>query len=789
MIPILYDYSESEWTNNGIGRLSDCISCAVTEERNGIYECEFVYPVTGIHYEDIIEGRVIGVIHDDTKEIEPFDIYKRSAEINGQVTFNAHHISYRLNYTILKPFTAPTCAAAMAALVQNSINNNPFTFATDKTTTGNYRINYPRSIREILCGSEGSILDVYGTGEYEFKKYSVYLWTHRGSDSGVEIRYGKNMLDITKEVDISGSYNAVAPFWYSEDGELVTLPEEIIISPAVINTNTETWTNESLVTITNENAQDIDFDYAVINAIPMDLSGDFTDVPTVEQLREKATAKLNGSGAWLPDENIKVDFVALWQTEEYKNVAPLQRVSLCDTVSVIFPQLSVNAVKAKVVKTDYNVLLERYDSMEIGDARSSYSEVVTESIEAKMNRTMASKGFLTASLEQATKLIQGGLGGYVIMNANANGQPQEILVMDTDDINTAVNVIRINKNGIGFSRNGYDGEYKTAWTIDGHFVADFIDTGTLTADLIKAGTIRAIAGNSYWDLNTGILYTTNGRSGDDYIAISLNRGILSSRLGNKYMRIDSAQITFYQGSVYHGQIAASEATFGTGPEYKGLRITPFDSDFIALYSDSITPALIINCGTNPTGDEETVVLKESAIFYGATIKGNLLPHESWTCRLGNSDHLFDYVYTNRLYFSNGVNMYYSATNDYIYASKTIHQASDENLKNIEPYDNKYDDLIDVLEPITYTWKDSPNKNKFIGLGARKTAALLDKCGIKNSGFVGIDKDEDGKDVYSVDYNELSVMLLHKVQTQQEEIKNLKTQLEDVLKRLERLEAR
>ena len=47
MIPILYDYAERKFTTNGIGRLSDCISCTVTEERNGIYECEFKYPITG----------------------------------------------------------------------------------------------------------------------------------------------------------------------------------------------------------------------------------------------------------------------------------------------------------------------------------------------------------------------------------------------------------------------------------------------------------------------------------------------------------------------------------------------------------------------------------------------------------------------------------------------------------------------------------------------------------------------------------------------------------------------
>lgn len=116
MIPILYPQSETRFRNNGLGRLVDCISCVVTEERNGIYECEFQYPVTGQHYSDIQEGRIIFCTHDDTRTGQPFEIYKRSAEINGVVTFNASHISYRLSKVTLEPFTATSCAHALSEI-------------------------------------------------------------------------------------------------------------------------------------------------------------------------------------------------------------------------------------------------------------------------------------------------------------------------------------------------------------------------------------------------------------------------------------------------------------------------------------------------------------------------------------------------------------------------------------------------------------------------------------------------------------------------------------------------
>ena len=112
MIPILYDKSETAFTSGGLGFLSDCVSCTVTEELNGIFECEFEYPITGPLYSYLTEGNIIFATHDDTKAPQPFDIYSHSAPINGVVTYYAHHISYRLSNIIIGPNTYHTCAAA-----------------------------------------------------------------------------------------------------------------------------------------------------------------------------------------------------------------------------------------------------------------------------------------------------------------------------------------------------------------------------------------------------------------------------------------------------------------------------------------------------------------------------------------------------------------------------------------------------------------------------------------------------------------------------------------------------
>ena len=156
MIPILYSTSETSFTSNGLGRLTDCISCLVTEERNGIFECEFKYPITGKFYNEMVtNGGIISVTHDDAKDRQPFDIYKYSAPIDGIVTFNARHISYRLSGITVKPFTAASCALALQGIGTNSLSTNPFSFWTDKAVTSTFTLSVPTSAKAILAGNRG----------------------------------------------------------------------------------------------------------------------------------------------------------------------------------------------------------------------------------------------------------------------------------------------------------------------------------------------------------------------------------------------------------------------------------------------------------------------------------------------------------------------------------------------------------------------------------------------------------------------------------------------------------
>ena len=354
MIPVLFNEDEKSFTSEGIGRLVDCVSCTVEEERNGTYECEFEYPVTGPMFKEIQERRIIFVNHDESRQGQPFDIYARSEPINGVVTFNAHHISYRLSNEVTLPFSASGSAAAMSAIGGHTAAPTDFSFIDQNGAAGNFSLKYPKAIRAVLGGEEDSFLDVFN-GEYEFDKFRVILHKNRGEDTNVEIRYGKNLVNFTHTIDDSESYDAIVPYYYQEATEegssdvLVTLPEKIITRPSG----------------------------QYLKAMPLDLSDQFPDgAPTSAQLRAVATQLFEAEKPWIPSENYEIDFAALWQTAEYKEFAPLQRVKLCDTVLVSYPAYDIEAVREKVVKTVYNVLLDRFDEIVLNQLPATFSGVI-----------------------------------------------------------------------------------------------------------------------------------------------------------------------------------------------------------------------------------------------------------------------------------------------------------------------------------------------------------------------------------------------------------------------------
>ena len=347
MIPILYEIDETEFTSNGLGRLRDCISCVVTEERNGIYECDFEYPVTAEDFHDIQIGRIIGVTHDDTGDIQPFDIVSFTRPIDGVVTFHCTHISYRQSYLTVTGSNINSLAAAFT-LLGTAQPNNPFTYETDKTQSTGYLAaadGVPKTVRSMLGGVEGSILDAYG-GEYEWDKFRVILHSARGQLRNFSIRYGVNMLDYNEDYDSSGTYSSCIPYW--TDGTTTVVGDRQDSGGSTITGRGE--------------------------CVPLDVSDKFESQPTKAQVEAMGLSVMNSKNPMIPSQNIHVEFVRL-QDMGYENLENLLECKLCDTIKVVFPFYNTTG-QFKIVKTVWDVLADRYESMELGDLSVTLAEAL-----------------------------------------------------------------------------------------------------------------------------------------------------------------------------------------------------------------------------------------------------------------------------------------------------------------------------------------------------------------------------------------------------------------------------
>jgi len=554
LIPILYEANTRVFSNNGIGHLTGAISCIVTEERNGGFELQMRYPQTGAFYKELRISRIIYAVPADGKNEQGFRIYKITKPINGVVTVFAEHISYQLSSIPCSRFSAASAAAALLGLKSNAATNCPFDFWTDVTTSGTFMVETPTSIRSRLGGSKGSILDVYG-GEWEWDNYEIKLRKQRGRDNGVVLRYGKNIKDLNQEENITNTITGIYPFWKSweNEGGYIELDQKVVLAD---NAGNYPYPRISVVDCTNE----------------------FEEEPSQAQLLSWAQNYVKKTGIGVPAVSVSVSFVALWQTEEYKSIAPLERVGLCDTVTVEYQDLGVSA-KAKVIKTTYNVLLDRYDSIEIGDAKSSLVSTIMGQQQEIQEKPSA--GFMQAAVENATKWITGANGGYVVMHKNGNGQPYEILIMDTDNINTARKVWRWNQGGLGYSSSGYSGPYATAITQDGKIVADFITTGKMLANIIQGGILTLGGKNNgngilkilddagkeigLWD-KSGIKANKGTFTGDLSAAGGTFKGDLSAAGGTFRGDLSAAGGTFAgslsaAGGTFRGDLSAAGGTF------------------------------------------------------------------------------------------------------------------------------------------------------------------------------------------------------------------------------------
>lgn len=602
MIPILFETNGTDFTSNGIGRLTDAISCVITQNNEGTYELEMVYPITGIYANEITNNRCIYAKPERGKGNQPFIIRNIEKTIDGKMKITARHKCYDLSYYACLQFGKAenlpykytpslydsqehligilTEYTSLEVVVENTkwvmtlkypvngtyasyiipdnyiyaqpkigrelvmfditfvdigateitvtakatkvprvpsernmmtviealgnvsshteaIQHCPFTFSVDPIATDDTWVtekrefwsDMPKPMKQLLFGSEGSILDIFG-GEWEFDHDQCILHEERGNDNGVEYRYGKNITDITERINIDEIYTHAFSFWKgtessstnTEDGEYYTL----------LGNN---------ITILNEKYAEM-FPYQ--RTLAIDASSEFEEEPTVAKLDKYTRKYVKDNSSGTPQVTINVSIVDLAGTKEYEDIAALEQVNLYDKVTIVFPDFGIKE-KAKVTEIKFDVLKEKNDDVTIGDVTTNLSNIIaknkTDIVRTKYNL----QHWADKAIERATEAIAGWYGGNIRKNYNKNDHKQQSMyIMDSDDEDSARGVVQMNSNGISVGRGGTGGSYTPMVGIGGgntYFSDKYAIDGDTNASFLKRGTITS--GTSYWNIESG----------------------------------------------------------------------------------------------------------------------------------------------------------------------------------------------------------------------------------------------------------------------------------------------
>ena len=508
MSMVLFPSGATTFETQGLGSIVDAISCNVHEVLNGEYELEMQYPITGTQYGNLQNRRIIFSKHDPYSEPQPFRIYRITRPMNGIVSIYARHISYDLAGIPVGVFDANNAQSAMQGLKNNSLVANPFLFETTMPTVANFSCQYPQPCRNLLGGQEGSVLDVYG-GEYEWDEWTVHLQSRRGSDNGVRITYGKNLIDIEQDENIANLKTGIIPYWInSETGEVIYSSPQIIQAPGEFNFS---------------------------SVVPVDFGEQFESQPTPQELAEAGQEYITDNKIGVPTVSIDLSFAQLEQYSLYESTEALERVRIGDTVHVFFAQLGIN-VSSRVVETNYDPILNRYNSVSVGSVRANIAGTIADQqqqIDDLTQNPTLSSAFKKA-VTSLTQTILGAKGGSVrFLDSDGDGEPDTLYIADDPDPSKAQKVWRFNYEGWGASENGYNGPFEIGATLNDGIVANFITAGVLNGDLIQTGTIQSPNGRMTINLDQGRFSTwgISSLTGEEII-FNFNNGTITQMQGS-----------------------------------------------------------------------------------------------------------------------------------------------------------------------------------------------------------------------------------------------------------------
>ncbi len=756
------------------------ISCFIAEEANGLFELEAEFAKNVV----IIEGDIIKAPSPRGEQL--FRIYRIKKSLKGKMAY-ARHIFYDLskNFLINVEINNVSGYTAIQSVLDNCESSHNFIGTSDILTqnSGIYkRINPVQAI----IGDENSILNLYG-GNLIRNNLNINIKSV-GIDRGYEIRMGKNLIGIDADIDESNVKTRMYPTVVLGDNDTVySLPEKYVDSP-LINHYGEPIIYAVEIPLTDDQKQ--------LYADDQLSMGDIYDI-----MRDYCNELYEMDNIDKPVINYKVDFVELSKTEQYKDLAILEQLDLYDIVTVNVSHLDIN-VKARVIKYKYDCLKDRYEKIELGDF-SSVSSYTTDRIVSQINNRIKAN---ESAVEYATNVITGNKGGYLITRRYPDGKPYELLVMDTEDINTASNVFRLNNSGLGFSQHGYNGPFGTALTIDGHIVADYMDTGTLTSILLKSSNYVSNVSGTKINLADGTIDTKNFKvdsSGNGTFAgqitggtMNINNrfivdafGNMTASNGNFSGNITGSNIsgsTFTQTGT-HGTVSISDGILNGSSvyvnsltAYDGISV---DNNSIVLTNGDVgcntinggTPITSNNIGSQTIGyatnanyasSAGTSAVAQYAVSAGTAENVTSATNATYALALNSGGAGRGYVYVSAEYnfrpTIDGLSSCGSSQSKWtdIYSYNGTIVTSDERKKyDIKSPDDRFIKFANMIVPRMFKLVKGTRGRDHLGFSAQEIEQVMIECDISDMEFAGLIKspvydryikDDDGNDTTDYD---------------------------------------
>lgn len=473
----VYRSNEINFKRNGVQVLDKLISNpVVSEEINGIYQLEFSIPIKDSDY---IEMENIVVAPTPTNDDQAFRI-SHIRKSNGMYHVTCYHIFYDLNHNLIEDINIVNlgASAALEKIDKGCVNAHPFKIYTDiSNKVASSRIVRYNPVRAMLGSDDNSFINRWG-GEIERNNFNITFRKRLGIDSSVQIRYKKNLIGYEADIDYTQITTKIMP--KAADG--VLLPERYITSPKVSQYH-------------NTKIKVIEYSDIKIRDVGSSDTEGMTKEEAYTEMRRRAWAEFSDNHIDEPRANYKVSFIDLEKTKEYKHIKKLENINIGDTLKVIHPEEKVS-ITARMISYKYDPVSMKYIEVELGNISESFTSITSElrRINDKIDTDVMSA--VDDSKKLATKMLKEGFGGHVKI------MPDKILIMDTDNENTAKKIWMWNKNGLGFSNTGINGPYGLAMTKDGSIVADYITSGKLNANVIRAGQI--VGKNFNLDLDSGL---------------------------------------------------------------------------------------------------------------------------------------------------------------------------------------------------------------------------------------------------------------------------------------------